>query len=331
MDDYSVMFGKNTRLIVLLIALGLLLTGFTVGARKNITLDFDDKKEEYTSFANTVGSFLEKEGIQVKEGSYLSHSLEDKLENNMHIIIKEAKSYNLKIGDSLEEGLLSPYNKVENILKDLGHKPGELDYSKPALSENIEEGETIELFKVKEVIEEKEIEIPFEKILRDNKNMEEGESKLVQEGKAGLKKQKIKKRIVNDQVEETTIVEETVIEEPVDELKEKGTKKMLTTSRGKSNFKRSLVMNATAYDDSPQSQGKWVGRTATGVKPRRGVVAVDPKVIPLGTKLYVEGYGECVAADTGGAIKGNRIDLFFPTRQEVRNFGRRKVKVYILD
>ena len=93
-----------------------------------------------------------------------------------------------------------------------------------------------------------------------------------------------------------------------------------------------ISMEATAYTDDIASQGKWIGQTATGMKPQVGVVAVDPKVIPLGTKLYVEGYGEAIAGDTGGAIKGKRIDLFMATRGQAMEYGRRKnVKVKILD
>jgi len=62
----------------------------------------------------------------------------------------------------------------------------------------------------------------------------------------------------------------------------------------------------------------------------RGIVAVDPKVIPMGTKLYVEGYGEAIAADQGGAIKGNRIDLYFDTHQQALNYGMKTVNVTIL-
>ena len=89
------------------------------------------------------------------------------------------------------------------------------------------------------------------------------------------------------------------------------------------------TFHATAYDDSVESQGQWVGQTATGMKPQVGVIAVDPNVIPLHTKLYVEDYGNCIAGDTGGAIKGNRIDVFKNTASEVRQWGRRDVKVYI--
>ncbi|WP_081328686.1 3D domain-containing protein [Neomoorella thermoacetica] len=87
-------------------------------------------------------------------------------------------------------------------------------------------------------------------------------------------------------------------------------------------------MLATAYTASSE-EGTADGRTATGIKVRRGVVAVDPKVIPLGTKLYIEGYGEAIAADTGGAIKGNKIDLFMDSKQEALRWGRRWVLVTI--
>ncbi len=84
-------------------------------------------------------------------------------------------------------------------------------------------------------------------------------------------------------------------------------------------------MKATAY-----SAGHGCGYiTANGSKAQYGVVAVDPRVIPLGTKLYIEGYGEAVAADTGGAIKGDRIDLCYNSNAECIQFGRRDVVVHI--
>ena len=126
-----------------------------------------------------------------------------------------------------------------------------------------------------------------------------------------------------------------MVKEPVNHIIEIGTKPkpkpVVQTSRGSLAVRKTIVMHATAYTDDAKSQGKWVGRTATGRKPQVGVVAVDPRVIPLGTKLYIEGYGNAVAGDTGGAIKGNRIDLFFNTRAEAIRFGRRSVKVHIVN
>jgi 3D (Asp-Asp-Asp) domain-containing protein len=95
-----------------------------------------------------------------------------------------------------------------------------------------------------------------------------------------------------------------------------------------SRYSRSLIMHASAY--SSQDPGNS-NVTANGNLLRKGLVAVDPDVIPLGTRLYIQGYGYAVADDTGGAIKGNRLDLAFDTHYEAIQFGVRNVKVYILD
>lgn len=102
------------------------------------------------------------------------------------------------------------------------------------------------------------------------------------------------------------------------------------TSRSGFTRSRVLTMSATGYDISPQTLPGSTGRTATGIPARFGVVAVDPRVIPLGTYVYVEGYGFALAADTGGAIKGHKIDLCFSSRAEALRWGRRPVKVHIL-
>ena len=73
------------------------------------------------------------------------------------------------------------------------------------------------------------------------------------------------------------------------------------------------------------------GITAIGLRARKGIVAVDPRVIPLGTRLYIPGYGEALAADTGGWIKNNRIDLCFETMEDCYRYGRRKIKVYLVE
>ncbi len=94
-------------------------------------------------------------------------------------------------------------------------------------------------------------------------------------------------------------------------------------------FRKKLTMEATAYYNS-ESGGinKW---TATGLEVGYGIVAVDPKVIPLGTRVYVEGYGYAVAADTGGLIKGKIVDVAMLTREEAISWGRRQVTVWIID
>ena len=92
-------------------------------------------------------------------------------------------------------------------------------------------------------------------------------------------------------------------------------------------YSKVLTMEASGYSSQDPGNGKY---TATGSRLRKGLVSVDPNLIPLGTRLYIEGYGYAVADDVGGAIKGHRIDLAFDSRAEALQFGRQSVKVYIL-
>ena len=155
-------------------------------------------------------------------------------------------------------------------------------------------------------------------------------------GKNGLKRVVLEKEYLGDELVGTTVVSEEIIRKPVDSVAvvlEGGT---LSTSRSATTrYSYVLDMLATAYTYG--ENGPWGNVTATGKPVQVGRVAVDPKVIPLGSRLYITYpngnvcYGFAVAEDTGGAIKGNRIDLFFETRDEVYSFGRRNVKVYVLD
>lgn len=117
--------------------------------------------------------------------------------------------------------------------------------------------------------------------------------------------------------------------EPVAEVFHMG-KSGYQTSRG--NFVRGkvLTMKATAYDPSAGRGRHATFRTCTGMRAEYGVVAVDPRIIPLNTLVYVEGYGLAIASDRGSAIKGNRIDLCLNTNSEANRFGRKTVKVHIL-
>jgi 3D (Asp-Asp-Asp) domain-containing protein/LysM repeat protein len=95
---------------------------------------------------------------------------------------------------------------------------------------------------------------------------------------------------------------------------------------------KEITVEATAYTATCEGCS---GITATGINllenPDQKVISVDPSVIPLGSKVYVEGYGEAIAGDTGGAIKGNKIDVFIPSKQEAIDFGRKQIKVTILN
>jgi 3D (Asp-Asp-Asp) domain-containing protein len=91
-------------------------------------------------------------------------------------------------------------------------------------------------------------------------------------------------------------------------------------------------MKATAYCPCSKCNFPFYGAPSyLGLPLKQGIIAVDPQVIPMGSRLYVEGYGEGIAADQGNAIKGNRLDLCFATHQQALNYGVKNVKVTILD
>ncbi|MFH7832678.1 3D domain-containing protein, partial [Bacillus luti] len=116
-----------------------------------------------------------------------------------------------------------------------------------------------------------------------------------------------------------------------EELKAKEESKNNTQSA-----KRELTVVATAYTADPSENGTYGGRVLTAMghdltsNPNMRIIAVDPKVIPLGSKVWVEGYGEAIAGDTGSAIKGNRIDVLMGSKSKAMNWGRQTVKVKIL-
>lgn len=95
---------------------------------------------------------------------------------------------------------------------------------------------------------------------------------------------------------------------------------------------QTIAMSATAYTAyCTGCSGITANGTNLRANPNLKVIAVDPSVIPLGSRVWVEGYGEAIAADTGGAIKGNKIDVFIPSQEGAMNWGRRTVTVKILD
>lgn len=102
----------------------------------------------------------------------------------------------------------------------------------------------------------------------------------------------------------------------------------IETSRGAMRYTDVMVMEASAY---LPTDGGGDCITATGLPATHGVVAVDPDVIPLGTRVYIPGYGVAIAADTGGMIEGAMIDLCMESYDDCMDFGRRDIDVYILE
>ena len=190
------------------------------------------------------------------------------------------------------------------------------------------ENATIELKSMREEISTVTESIPYTTEYRDNADLEYGTQRVVQEGVEGLLEISYKDVYVGSRKEGESQVSTRIVREPVNAIVEKGTAQTVETAAGLLEYTKALNVKATGY--TPNDPG-CTGITATGIEAKRGVVAVDPDVIPMGTKLYIPGYGHAVAADTGGAIKGHKIDLCYDTVTEAYQWGVRNVTVYIVE
>ena len=232
------------------------------------------------------------------------------------------------IADGQEWEYVSTQATVGGILKEAGVSFGKLDRCSHKMDVKPTPSMTIRITRVttKTVVQTKPI--AFKTTYRYDAR-HRGEDSVIQTGEAGEKEIKLLVYYKDGAQSSCRVVDTRITRQPKDQI--------VVTSQGASLASRggarvrTLRMMATAYEPGPRSCGRYAtGRTATGMRAGRGVAAVDPRVIPLGTKLYVEGYGYCVAADTGGAIKGNKIDLCYDTYGEAIRFGRRYVTVHIL-
>lgn len=174
--------------------------------------------------------------------------------------------------------------------------------------------------------------IPYPTQRRSTSELRSGTSKTVRAGVKGIRQNTYRVTVEDEQEVSRKLVSTRILRRPVTEVVAYGRRSELLSRGGYYSGRRTVVMTATGYSPAPEENGgNRTGRSAIGLKIGHGIVAVDPKFIPLGTRLYIEGYGYAVAADTGGAIKGARIDLGHDTKSSARRVGRRKVVVHILD
>lgn len=327
-----------------------LICGVTFACKKVVIIDGTNSAKEVITFNRYVEDVLKSEGITLGTSDKMNVSADAVLKDNMKIEIYRAfHVYVTEKGNTTEH--IATRRTVGEILGELGYNAKETDKTTPAYTAKVTEFDEITLVRTAEKVVEVVEEIPFESTVRENKALATGHRKVVQKGAPGEKKVSYKICFEDGVEVSRETVKEDVITDAVAQITEIGPKKTIdsykiasagtvqTSRNGSLSYSKVITANATAYDAS--SCGKSpshpaYGVTATGRRAGYGIVAVDPSIIPLGTKLYIESadgsyvYGTAIAADTGGAIKGNRIDLCFNTRSEAISFGRRQMKVYIL-
>jgi len=331
-------FSNKSVLIVTSILIMIAVFVIVMASRKEITLLDDTNKKQIKTFKSTVREILEQNKIELKNKDKIYPDLESIVQDGSKIVIKRAVPVKV-IMDGKEINIMSAEETVSDVLaaEHIAYKENDKIY--PEKDTAVWKDMVIRIVRVteKEFIEKQVLAYTNE--IKQAKDWEVGVEKLLRNGSNGEKEIRIKVTYEDGIEKKREIIEEKVTKPPVSRQLAVGTLDTRVISRGETiQFKKMMVMKATSYTDDIASTGKMGGNTATGTKPRRipgggkwSTVAVDPKVIPLGTKLWIEGYGYAIAEDTGGAVKGNIIDLFFAQNsEEYLNWRTRKVKVYIL-
>ncbi|MEK4891393.1 cell wall-binding protein EntB [Bacillus sp. FSL M7-0996] len=266
------------------------------------------------------------ERVKVKEETKAEEIAKTKEEAKVQEIEKvkeEAKAQ--EIAKAKEEAKAQEIEKVKEEAK------------AQEIAKTKEEAKVQEIEKVKEEAKAQEIAKANEEA--QVREMEKAKAQEIAKAKEEAKAREIEKakEEAKAKSQEIAKAKEEAQAREIEKAKAKeATKTQEVSKNNTQSAKRELTVVATAYTADPSENGTYGGRVLTAMghdlteNPNMRIIAVDPKVIPLGSKVWVEGYGEAIAGDTGSAIKGNRIDVLMGSKSKAMNWGRQTVKVKIL-
>lgn len=292
----------------------------------------DSEKKTIWTTADTVAELLKEQKIFLKEHDYISANPQAAIKNKMNLKINMAFHLTYVDGGKTQK-VWTTSTTVADFLTQQGIKLNELDRVEPPLSANIPENGVVNVIRVEKVTDVVEEPVQFAVVTKKDSNLQKGQEKVIAPGKHGRVSRQYEVMLENGKEVSRKLINEQNILQKQDKIVAVGTKDLaLQVSRGESPKGKEFYVTATAY--TAYCNG-CSGRTATGLNlranPNMRVIAVDPSIIPLGSKVYVEGYGYAVAADTGGAIKGYIIDLLMPSHADAYRWGRKKVKITVLN
>ncbi|MCM1989888.1 3D domain-containing protein [Oceanirhabdus seepicola] len=308
--------------------------------KKEVTIVIDNEEKKIVTFMSKTNSILKSSGIKLNNKDKMSVGLNSSLQNGDLITIKRAVDVSFK-ADGEEKVIFTAEGTVREFFNAEGIEIGELDKVTPSLDTKVYEDMTIQVKRVVKVKQAQNLPVEYITIEQPNDRMVKGEQKLVSQGRIG-EKEVVKELTLEDgEIVDQVILKETIMKESVSEVVDVGTLTKMEVPNGETVYYSSIIqVRATAYTADVNSQGvpddPYLGATAVGTRAKRNpngmsTIAVDPRVIPLGTKVYVEGYGLAIAEDVGGAIKGNKIDVYVHKYSDTLNWGVRHVNVYILE
>ncbi len=339
-------------ILAIFISLGFLFTTTAFIVARDVTIDDNGKEIKIHTFSWQVEDVLEEAGIALYYADEIVPPLDENLPRVASITITRAYPVYIEF-DGREIKFLSTGGNVGKVLQETGVELRDMDEVNFELAAETFPRMRVEVVRVfqEEVVQQ--ITLPYREIIQRNTSMDRGFSRLVQEGSDGLKEETSLVTYKDGQEFFRELTAVNMLKPRQDRIIEEGANIYLASRGGRVSFRRAMYVTATAYcpgtaaagcplDERGHSActGKYNdGFTSMGVKAVAGtgaaynphLIAVDPRVIPLSSKLYIRGYGFALAKDIGGAIKGNRIDILFATHEQALRFGRRRLKIYLLD
>lgn len=306
---------------------------FDVIKANKITIDNCGEKQTISLAKGTVEEVLDRTGITLTDNKSVTPSLNTVITDDTNIYVYNAKNIKLTTNGT-EMSVKAPEGTVENALNILGYEITDDDILNVDKNAQIEDDMEITLKKVTYVDEKSTEKISYKTVEKDSDDIMTGESEVSQKGVDGEKEVTKRCKYIDGKYASTKVIGEKVTKEPVDKVILNGTKRgtITDTSGAPVSYSYMVSGSGTAYTAAPGAL------TATGVPVYEGGVAVNPEIIPYGSKLYVEAadgshvYGYATAIDTGGALMDGSaiVDLFYFSYDDCVSFGRRDVNVYVL-
>lgn len=307
------------------------LAAIYVATFKQVQITVDNRVLALRTHARTVSDALAQAKVTLAPADQVQPALQKSLSRRTEIKVLRAVPIQLTM-DGETKPVQTAAATVGEALQGVGVTLGDHLAVSPDPNTPVQAGMEVTIKKVALVTQVVEEAIPFETVRRADGSLELGQERLVQSGQNGLRQVTIRKTLEDGRAVKSEVLDTKVVRAPQPKIVAYGTVGQISRGGQTIRFRKVLTMTATGYTAGTESNPWATGYTYLGLKATRGVVAVDPRVIPLRSRLYIEGYGFAVAADIGGAIKGNRIDLCFDTLKEADDYGlRRGVKVYILE
>ena len=301
-----------------------------------ITLFYQGRESDYATEAKTFGELLTERGITVGPDDYLSADRNAALVDGMKFAYRPAVRITVVLGKR-KVSLHTAAPTISDALAAARIVLGPRDAVLPDRRSSIQPGEIVRVTLVDEWTVRTQRTMPGRTIVRRDPHLAMGKTRIVSRGVTGIREITMRYTRRGDAPLRKRVISSRIIRHARPQIVAHGTMAVApdaapgfagTELRSAMRLARNVLhVVATAYTAGCY---KCSGITANGMHAGFGIIAVDPHIIPLGSKLMIPGYGRAIAGDTGGAIVGHRVDLGMNTLADALRFGRRSMTVYVL-